>query len=514
MNELVAFSFLGLLANLPYIIAGILALGVAVFVHELGHFVVGRWVGIRAEAFSIGFGPILWRKKVGETEYRLSSILAGGYVKFAGMEGTEGKTPQEVEGGFFAVSPARRILASFAGPFMNVVLAFVLFFILWGTGRKVPEGSVTTVVGGFIKDSPAEAAGLKPGDRIVSISGRPVNKFRDVIMGVAVGGDTLNVAAERGDQLLDFEIKPKLDPDQGVRMLGIVPSQRMTVHEVMEGSAAEKMDLRKGDLLLCLDGKRVYDGLTGWHDGLRDRAGKAIEITVERDGKEIALAGTMPKGTKEKPPVLGFNMAPVFAWIYEQPLEAAGGVLGDMWHVLKGLVSRRVKAKALAGPVGIVSIIILSLKVSFTSFLWIAAMISLNLAIINLLPIPVVDGGHITFGLLEAARRKPVRERTMVILTNVFAALIIAFFLYVTFNDFVRLWTPASDVEEETQKESGSDTPDKQAPPDGAAPAPDPGSDTDPGANGTRRLGPGAGERLPVLARAMDLVPLTPAPVE
>ena len=465
MNELVAVSFAGFLADLPYIIAGIFALGVVVFVHEWGHFIAGRWVGIRPEAFSIGFGPILWRKKIGVTEYRLSAILFGGYVKYAGMEGAEGKTPQQIEGGFYAVSPMRRILAAFMGPFMNVVLAFVLFFILWGTGRKVPEGGVSTVVGGFVEGSPAEEAGLRVGDRIVGIAGRPVEEFSDIIMAVAVGGQTVNVAVERGGEVLHFDVTPVNDPVHGVRILGIESAQRMVVYKLDPDSAAVKMGLQRGDLLLRLDGEPVYGG-DAWVNGLRKRAGKVIEIALERDGTELTLTGAMPAGAKRKPPVLGFRMAPAFVWIYEQPLEAAGGILDDMWKTLKALVTRRVAAKALSGPVGIVSIVSLSLRVSFTSFLWLSALISLNLAIINLLPIPVVDGGHITFSLLEMIRRKPIREKTMIVITNAFAALIIAFFVYVTFNDIVRFWTSGESAKEETQEAPAPTSPRDDAQPE------------------------------------------------
>lgn len=436
MIDVVAARALEIVSDVLYVVAAIVALGVVVFVHELGHFIVGRRVGIKAEAFSIGFGPILWRKTVGETEYRISSILAGGYVKFAGMEGTEGKAPHEVERGFFAVSPGRRIAASFAGPFMNIVLAVVLFFVLWGTGRKVPQGRATTIVGGFAEDSPAEAAGIKPGDRIVSISGQPMHSFDDIAKAVAFGESTLDIEIERDGEIIHKSVESREDEQVGARLIGVAPMQEVSVYRVTGGSAAEKMGLRKGDRLLALDDEQVLDG--NWPKRIAEHGGKQVAITVERDGKEVTLTGTVPEGTEKQPPQLGFIMAPKFVWINERPDEAMGGILSDVWRTLKALVTRRVKAKGLAGPVGIVSMFMYSLRVSFTSFLWLSGLISLNLAIINLLPIPVVDGGHIMFALIEKARRKPVRERTMAVLTNVFVVLIIMFFLYVTFYDVKR----------------------------------------------------------------------------
>jgi len=476
--SIVATTFLGSLQFAGLIIVAILSLGVVVFAHELGHFIVGRRMGIRAEAFSIGFGPILWRKKVGETEYRVSLILFGGYVKFSGMEGTEDKTPQEIERGFFAAPPGRRILAAFAGPFMNVVLALVLFFVLWGTGRRVPEGLVTTVIGTIDKESAAEAAGLQPGDRIVSIAGREVNKFQEVIMAVAVGDETLDVAVERDGVIVHKAVTPKEHPTAGARVMGIKAAQPLSVGSVIEGSEAERMGLRKGDLLLGLDDELIYAGPVAWQEKLRARAGSEITLLVERAGSPVTLTGTMPQGTEKAPPTLGFGMADTFVTIYENPLEATAYSFDMVARTLKALVTRRVKAKGLVGPVGIIGAITYSLQVSFTWFLWFAAFISLNLAVVNLLPIPVVDGGHIMFSVIEAVRGKPVGERTMAIITNVFAVLIITFFLYVTFNDVMR-YVPSGD--DKAKKPDAAETTDNEGAPGETAPGTEPAPPEDNG---------------------------------
>ncbi len=482
MIVLAAADIVGILEFAGLIAVAIVALGVVIFAHEWGHFMVGRRVGIRAEAFSIGFGPILWRKKIGETEYRLSAIPFGGYVKFSGMEGTEEKTPQEIERGFYAASPDRRILTSFAGPFMNLILAFALFFVLWGTGRKVPESMTTTVIGGVREGSPAEEAGLQPRDRIVSISGRKVDGWQDVLMGVALGGETLDVGIERDGSVMHKMVRPREDPRVGARIMGVEPQQAVTVASTDEESEARRMGLRKGDLLLRLDDEPILNGPAAWQEKLRKRAGKAIRIVVARNGAEVTLTGTMPEGSvapapdsagsKGKPPVLGIRMDLVYAQIHENPIEATAYCFNMVGRTLKGLVTRRVKAKGLAGPVGIVGVITYSLRISFTSFLWWAAFISLNLAVINLLPIPVVDGGHIMFSVIEKVRRKPVREKTMAIITNVFAVLIIAFFLYVTFNDVKRMF-PSGGKDEKTPaaEEDAPDQPENETPgPEGPSP--------------------------------------------
>jgi len=258
MSILAAVSLIRILELGGLIVAAIIALGIVVFIHEWGHFMAGRRAGIRAEAFSIGFGPVLWRRKVGETEYRLSAILFGGYVKFAGMEGTADKTPQEIERGFYAASPGRRIFTTFAGPFMNAVLAFVLFFVLWATGRKVHESEATTVIGGLLDGSAAEQAGLRPGDRILSISGRNVARWIDVLMGIRLGGDPLKIEFERAGRVMHLEVKP--DYVRKVPKLGIEPQYQAVVRVVQDGTEAERMGLLPDDRLLELNGERVYNG--------------------------------------------------------------------------------------------------------------------------------------------------------------------------------------------------------------------------------------------------------------
>ena len=455
-----AISVIGILQTIGPIIAAIITLGVAVFVHEWGHFMAGRRSGIHAEAFSVGFGPILWRKTVGETEYRLSLILFGGYVKFAGMEGTEDKTPQQIERGFYAVSPARRIFTSFAGPFMNAVLALALFFVLWGTGRKVPEYEATTVIGGVLEGLPAEKAGLRPGDRIVSISGRETRWWLHVMFGTALGDRTLDIEFEREGVLQHVTLESEKDPEHNVWRIGVEPAHQTMVLEVTEGSEAERMGMQQDDLLLTLNGEKIYNAFS-WPRELPKHAGRPIEITAERDGAVVTLTGTMPAAKDGNRSTLGFHygMAPVFVTIWETPLEAVSNCFYIVGGTLKGLMTGRVQAKQLAGPVGIVSIIRARLSVSFTSFLWWAAFISLNLAIVNLLPIPVVDGGHIVFSIIEAVRRKPTREKTMAIITNVFFVLIVGFFLYVTFNDIKRTFFPAGGKDKAPVPEKTTDDP-------------------------------------------------------
>jgi len=467
MSILAAVSLIRILELGGLIVAAIIALGIVVFIHEWGHFMAGRRAGIRAEAFSIGFGPVLWRRKVGETEYRLSAILFGGYVKFAGMEGTADKTPQEIERGFYAASPGRRIFTTFAGPFMNAVLAFVLFFVLWATGRKVHESEATTVIGGLLDGSAAEQAGLRPGDRILSISGRNVARWIDVLMGIRLGGDPLKIEFERAGRVMHLEVKP--DYVRKVPKLGIEPQYQAVVRVVQDGTEAERMGLLPDDRLLKLNGERVYNG-ESWFRELPRHAGEPIEITVEREGETLALKGTMPVAEAGKQAILGFGLGPAreFVTIRENPVEASVYCLDMVGRTLKGLVTRRVQAKELGGPIFIVSAIVVYLSVSFTSFLWLAAFISLNFVVINLLPIPVVDGGHIVFSLVEAVRRKPMREKTMAIITNAFAVLIIAFFLYITFYDIKRL-IPSR--EEESTSPAADKPAAEQAEPEAPEPA-------------------------------------------
>jgi regulator of sigma E protease len=518
---LAAITVVQILEIILMIFVGTIALSVVVIIHELGHFIAAKRAGVEVEAFSVGFGPRIWGVKKGGTDYRISAVLFGGYVKMKGMEAEGGKEPYEVEGGFFAAKPGPRALIAFAAPAMNVLLALAVFTLLWFTGRKVPAELLTNRIGYVEKGSSAMKAGLVPGDSILEINGKPVRAWKDVLFGVAFSpSDPVSLTIKHNDVVIEKKISPKYDRELGVNRLRIEPKSDVLVADVKKDSLAQKIGLRSEDKLATLAGENLYhivqfqdilqrnvgkkvdlvvtrkdgsprtrtlsfvvpfpeEGIfvksvkdaslakkTGLKGGdilvgaagqevhtlnslqeiLKDNRGKEIKLEILREknpsspGKPASVSGNAWFGAEleEDFPRLGFLPGSAFGIKKENPIKATYSAIGHVIMTLKGLMTRKVSAKGLSGPVGIVGMIAKSISVSFTTFLYFIAFLSANLAVVNLLPIPIVDGGHIMFCAIEKLRGKPIRQKTMTIIVNIFFVLILAFFLFVTWNDVVR----------------------------------------------------------------------------
>ena len=522
-----ALSIGAILNHIVMVLAAIIALGVVVIIHELGHFFAAKKSGVKVEAFSVGFGPKLWGIKRGETEYRISLILFGGYVKMKGMESEDGREPHEIEGGFFAAPPGRRAFIAFAAPAMNILLALAVFTVLWLTGRKVPQEYLTTSIGYFDHGSPAKEAGLQPGDTILRVNDKPVSEWKDVLFGVAFSrSDSVALTVRRDGVTLEKNVPAEWDKEMGIRMLGIYPKMNLLAGEIEKGSLAEKIGLKQGDRFVSLAGERIYH-IGQFKEMLRANVGRELPLVVARDGngnRNLSLSSVVPppdegitvtsvgkdspaakaglrKGDvlvaangqevttiaalreildahagqdvrlrvsrpeksggltafptvtanevlgarlEEAFPILGFVPDTTYGVKRENPFSATFSVIENVVNTLKGLVTRTVSAKGLSGPVGIVGWIARSISISFTAFLYFIGFLSANLAVLNLLPIPVVDGGHIMFCAVEKIRGKPIRQKVMTAIVNVFVALIIGFFIFVTWQDFKRFFGGAS----------------------------------------------------------------------
>lgn len=413
------------------ILIAIIAINILVLAHEFGHFLIAKARGIVVEIFSIGFGPKIFSFNWHGTEYRFSLLLFGGYVKFMGDELEEQN--RNIPGGFYTVNPATRILVCLAGGFFNVILAWVLYVVIFIQGKPVSEDFLNTVVGEVKKESIAQKIGVIPGDKIVSINNKPVVTWEELVYSIALSKtEEVTIEIDRNGQIISKSTVMTPDPETGVKMLGVGPKETIIVDQVVLESG-----LKTGDNIIAVNGERVFR-LEPLIKTIRKSKDVEITLTVIRDGQELDIKAVPKKRQSEEYATIGFAPGTKWTIIYPKPWEQFWDDLVRTWRTLSGLITRDIPVKALSGPVGIVGIIGLSLQIGWIPLLSIIALISLNLGIVNLLPIPVLDGGHIMFNLLEAIRKRPLSIKTIMRIQNVFTGLIVLLALYVTYNDILR----------------------------------------------------------------------------
>jgi regulator of sigma E protease len=444
------------------IVSFIVVIGILILIHEMGHFLVARWTGVGVERFSIGFGPVLLRWRGKETEYVLSAIPMGGYVKMVGEESPleGGGGPVDDSSKAFALKPLwARFLIVFAGPGMNFVLAAVIFAVVLGTlGRPVWPASVGKVTEG----SPAAAAGLRTGDTIVAVNGEPIAYWEDLERAItASNGRPLELRVRRDGAERTVPVTPRLRtvPDPIFREpretwdVGAGPQLVPQISSVSPGSPAERAGLKPGDVVGAVAGQPVYtpEDLV---EAIRTRPGQAFPVTVERDGKTLTLS-VVPDPVKEKSPdgqerEVGRIQAGIAtkAVRFEpyNPVQALGHGTTKTWDMtvltVKGLwklVSRQIDSSNIGGPIQIATEAGRQAKDGMASLALFTAIISVNLAVLNLLPVPMLDGGHLLFFIIEAILGRPLSLRKREVAQQVGFVLLMMLMVYALYNDLVRI---------------------------------------------------------------------------
>jgi regulator of sigma E protease len=534
------------------VLAFAVLISVIVFIHELGHLLVGKWLGVKAIRFSIGFGPRLWGFQWGETEYRLSLLPFGGYVKFAGDNPLEELPPEDRGRGFLEQPPHRKAAIAVAGPAANFVLAVGILFLLYA----FPQVDIAAMVGSVKPGSPAAQAGLRYGDRIVAIDGKPVEGFTALqeMVGSRAGQPT-RFTLQRGGQALDTTVVPgsydESDPIETVKRgrIGIMPTPFAAEIAVAPGSPAARAGLHDFDRVVRLAGEpianyeQLAERIASLHgpveiDVLRRNEvpapgatlwlEKPVHAVLEADGSASGLdlahltlffvqpgSGAAEAGLKRGDRVVSINGSPVGWWMddVERAVKAAGaepfqmtvrrgkelvtltvrqhmrtarneaGVraqipeLGagpdpavravepqmiSVHSTLGGALARstaeiasmtrkmvlglqriavgRISAEAISGPLTIAEVARKAADAGWKTFLWWMALISLNLGVLNLVPIPVLDGFHVLSAGIEAVRRRPLSIRFREIANLVGVALVLALMLFALRNDAVRMF--------------------------------------------------------------------------
>lgn len=457
----------------------VLFFGGSIFVHELGHFLTARRRGLKVERFSIGFGPRIfgWRGSDG-VEYRLSWIPLGGYVALPQLADFG-----EIEGGAAAdraalppISYATKIIVFVAGAVCNLLFALVLATILWVAGQPTSEELATTRIGyvaatlpladGSSVASPAREAGLRVGDVVRAIDGRPVEDWPDLLQTLVTSAGRTDdgrrqaiFTLERDGQFIDLTVYPRLSGDEKVRRVGILAAYTPVVALVPEDSLAARVGLQVGDRLRTLDGAPLLNLMT-LVDALQVSPARALELGVERAGRTMAL--TVPaERPGESRSLLGAGFRTQVGLVHHHPLKQLGDHVAATFRVLWSLVhpGSDIGVSKLSGPVGIGKVFWDASEAGLRYVLWIAVLVNVNLAIFNLLPIPVLDGGHMLFATIGRIRGRALSANFIASLQSVFIVLLLGMIVYVTFFDVKRI---ARDVRAGTEARDSAPPPPDQ----------------------------------------------------
>jgi len=438
------------------ILAAIVVLGILIFVHELGHFLVAKRSGVGVLKFSLGFGPKLVGVKRGETEYLLSALPLGGYVKMIGEDPTD-PLPEAADPArsFSLKSVGTRARIILAGPLANLVLPVAIF---WGVFAIVGQPYFLPIVGTPEPGTPAAQAGLQPGDRVQALDGVRIERWTDVEAAVqASAGKPLNFTVTRDGRSFDVRLAPRAVATRDIFGqetqtwdLGLYPLLATRIGQVLPGHVAEQAGLKSGDRIVALNGTPVLE----WEQlakTIHGNPGKPIRLTVERNGQRFEVEVT-PRPTKQQTAageeeigLIGIGPAPESHYHRLNPVTALVAGVNKTVDlsvlIVQGfvkLIQAKISPKTIGGPLLIGQMageVVQRGPVELLSF---TALLSINLAILNLLPIPVLDGGHLLFSLIEWLRGKPVSLRKREIAQQVGMVLLVGLMIFAFYNDISR----------------------------------------------------------------------------
>ena len=469
-----------IIKNTSDLIVLVVLFGLTIFIHELGHFLVALRTGMVVETFSIGFGPALWKKKIrGNILIKLGCIPFGGYVALpqldpAGMDAIQdgAKKDTEKREELPPAEPWKRIAVSFAGAAGNFLLAIVLAWIIYLGPEPIAPEERGAIVGYVNPDSAPYSLGMRPGDQIVSVNGRAVDSWYECsvecLLGSGASGQAvLKVRSADGVKDLSLSV---VETKDGVPIIeGVEKASPCIIAAVDAGSSAEQAGLKANDIVNTFNGVRVA-GIEHLQDLVDARRDKATPITVQRDDKPVDLVVTPRFNAEHGKALMGVQLGRVVVMPWMQYRKPGAQIEHDataILRILQALATPKESRKAaggLGGPVLILATLWASIKISFMNAVGFLRFLNVNLAVINLLPIPVLDGGHIVFALWERTTRRKVSPKFANVVVNAFAALLISLFVLLTFKDVSRLW--------DWRKlfvRSGSETPAEAQGPDKAA---------------------------------------------
>jgi len=440
----------------------LVVLGVLVAFHELGHFLAARWVGVKVLKFSLGFGPKIFGRKMGETEYLLSAIPLGGYVKLFGEDETEATTQEDRARSFAHKGLWGKVLIVAAGPGFNFILAYFIFAGWLATGAPLPVPTfqdLTPDIEAMVPGSPADTAGIHIGDRVSRVNGQDISTRTELFDAVAKSkGQALTLEIKRGEQFKTLTVTPTTAP--GPQVSAQEPGYYLGVEEapplvtsVTQSSPAEKAGLQAGDHVVKIEDQTIHtwSQMTGI---VKESPNRQLHIEVLREGHRTSLTVTpsAEKATVNGQPVevgkIGIagpggrsiirSNTPLLA-LYDG-LRATWGLTELTVVGLYKMIVGDISSKNIGGPLTIANISGEAASQGASNVIYLIAILSINLGVLNLLPIPILDGGHLLFFLIEGILRKPLGERQRELAQQAGLVLLVGVMVFAFWNDLERIF--------------------------------------------------------------------------
>ena len=439
------------------IIVVLMIFNIIIFVHELGHFLAAKWRGLRIDRFQIWFGTPIWKKEIKGVQYGLGWIPAGGFValpQMAPMEALEGGSKGDKP--LPAITPLDKMIVAFAGPLFSILLALLSAVVVWGVGKPM-DFIPSQIVGEVVEGSPAAKAGILSGDKIIQINGNPVDGFAGSLDSITEGiilskGQQIEFTVERKGLAAPLKLISQFETQKtkwyqrgGLRQVGIGPEiDHIELGSIIKGSPAEKAGFKDGDTLISMNGQKFTEDRLAVAF-IKQTGANPIEFEVSRNEKPLKLTATpvIPVLPEGKGPMLGlgFYGTPYrnVGIVHPGPFKQVSDSLRMMWTTITSVVSSdsSIGVGHLSGPVGIATLQyqLLQMDDGWRRILAFMVLFNVNLAVLNMMPFPVLDGGHITLAILEKIFGRPVKAKPLEILQTACALALISLMLFVTSKD-------------------------------------------------------------------------------